>query len=432
MQQNFIEELRWRGLIYDIMPGAEEQLKSMTVGYIGFDPTAKSLHIGNLATVMMLIHFQKAGHKPCAVIGGATGMVGDPSGKSEERSFLDENVLRQNQAGIKNQLEKFLDFECVTNAAFIVNNYDWHKEFGFLQFLRDVGKHISVSYMMAKDSVKNRLESGISFTEFSYQLLQGYDFYYLYTHHNVKMQMGGSDQWGNMVTGTELIRKKANGNAFVITAPLITKPDGTKFGKSEKGNIWLDPTLTSPYRFYQFWINCSDEESPKLIRIFTLFSKAEIEDLEVQHLQNPHLRILQKAIAKEVTIRVHSQYHYEQALKASQILFEKESRETVLHTIEDIEESLFLEIFDGVEMVVISFEQYKNFETLGDLLSVDTQFRIFPSKGEAKKSIQNGGVSINKIRYSDPYQKPTVELLKNKYILVQKGKKNYVLIQVER
>lgn len=322
--KDFISELQWRGMIHDRMPGTDEQLKKeMTTAYIGFDPTAASLHIGNLATIMLLKHFQLAGHKPIALVGGATGMIGDPSGKSEERNLLDENVLRHNQECIKKQLSKFLDFDCGSNSAEIVNNYDWFKNFSFLEFLRDAGKHITVNYMMAKDSVKKRLETGLSFTEFSYQLLQGYDFYHLFATKNVKLQMGGSDQWGNITTGTEYIRRKAGGEAFALTTPLVTKSDGAKFGKSESGNVWLDTEMTSPYKFYQFWLNCTDEDTPRLIRVFTLLSKEEIESLEQQHKEAPHLRLLQKAMAKDITIRVHSERDYEMALKASELLFGK-------------------------------------------------------------------------------------------------------------
>lgn len=428
LMTDFIGELRWRGMLHDMMPGTEEQLKKeMTSAYIGFDPTASSLHIGNLATIMLLVHFQRSGHKPYALVGGATGMVGDPSGKSEERKLLDEETLRKNQAGVKKQLEKFLDFSGVKNSAVMVNNYDWFKDFGFLDFLRDAGKHITVNYMMAKDSVKNRLETGLSFTEFSYQLLQGYDFYHLYSHHNVKLQMGGSDQWGNITTGTEFIRRKANGEAFALTAPLVTKADGTKFGKSEGGNIWLDPEMTSPYKFYQFWLNCSDEDSHRLIRVFTLLSKEEIERLEKEHAEAPHLRILQQAIAKDVTIRVHSLADYEMAVKASGILFGKD----VKAELEEIDERTLLQVFEGVPMVEVSRQTLESTPSVTDLLSTETQGQIFPSKGEARKMIQGGGVSINKMKVTDPNEKPDYQLLKGKYLLAQKGKKSYFLIKVQ-
>lgn len=424
---DFIEELKWRGMLHDMMPGTEEQLKKeMTAAYIGFDPTASSLHIGNLATIMLLVHFQRAGHKPFALVGGATGMIGDPSGKSEERKLLDEETLRHNQASIKVQLEKFLDFGGTKNSAVMVNNYDWFKDFGFLQFLRDAGKHITVNYMMAKDSVKNRLETGLSFTEFSYQLLQGYDFYHLYSHHQVKLQMGGSDQWGNITTGTEFIRRKASGEAFALTAPLVTKSDGTKFGKSEGGNIWLDPDMTSPYKFYQFWLNCSDDDSHRLIRVFTLLSKEEIDALEKEHAAAPHLRTLQQAIAKEVTTRVHSQAEYETAVKASGILFGKD----VTTELEEIDEKTLLQVFEGVPLVEITGNTLRNATTVTDLLSAETNFEIFPSKAEARKMIQGGGVSINKLKITDAAEKPVYKLLKSKYLLAQKGKKNYYLIKV--
>ncbi|MFT5886959.1 MAG: tyrosyl-tRNA synthetase, partial [Arcticibacterium sp.] len=352
---NFIEELKWRGMLHQSMPGTEEQLqREMTSGYIGFDPTAKSLHIGNLATVMLLVHLQRAGHKPYALVGGATGMVGDPSGKSAERKFLDENILRENQAGVKAQLEKFLDFDCGENSAEMVNNYDWFKDFGFLPFLRDVGKYLSVNYMMSKDSVKTRLTTGISYTEFTYQLLQGYDFYHLYKNKNVRIQMGGSDQWGNITTGTELIRRKENADAedpekaeytaFALTTPLVTKADGAKFGKSESGNVWLDPELTSPFQFYQFWINQSDEDCKKLIRVFTLLSQEEIEKLEAEQAEAPHLRFVQKAIAEDVTVRVHGKEQYDLAVKASQVLYGK----ATLEMLQELDEKTFTSIFGGV------------------------------------------------------------------------------------
>jgi len=426
--KNFVEELKWRGMIHDIMPGTEEQLnKELTTAYVGFDPTAASLTIGNLVSVMLLVHFQQAGHKPIALIGGATGMIGDPSGKAEERKLLSEETLKENQAGQKKQLEKFLDFNSKTNAAEIVNNYDWFKDIGFIAFLRDVGKHLTVNYMMAKDSVKKRLETGISFTEFSYQLLQGYDYKHLYEHKNCKLQMGGSDQWGNITAGTELVRRMTSGEAFALTTPLITKSDGTKFGKSESGNIWLDPTLTSPYKFYQFWLNCSDVDSSKYIRIFTLLNKEEIEALEAQHLLAPHERILQKALAKDITIRVHSNDDYDQVIKASEILFGKSTTQDL----QSLEEEMLLSVFEGVPQVTVSRTTYLSTPNILELLSIATQLQIFPSKGEARKMITSGGVSVNKAKIENPEMALQFDLLQNKYLLVQKGKKNYFLIKIE-
>ena len=422
---NFVEELRWRGMIHDMMPGLEEQLtKEMTAGYIGYDPTSDSLHIGNLASIMMLVHFQKAGHKPIILVGGATGMVGDPSGKSEERNLLDENVLRHNQFAIQKQLEKFVDFDCGLNSAEIVNNYDWTKNFSFLNFLRDVGKHITVNYMMAKDSVKKRMESGsgISFTEFSYQLLQGYDFCYLYEHKNCRLQMGGSDQWGNIVTGTELIRRKLGGEAYALTCPLITKSDGGKFGKTEEGNIWLDPRKTSPYKFYQFWLNASDEDASVYIRKFTLLPKEGIESLEREHLAAPHLRIIQKALAKEITIRVHSEEEYLSAIEASEILFGKGTTETL----QKLSEETLLAVFEGVPKCELAKSELTNDLNVVDFLAEKTT--IFPSKGEARRMLKDGGVQVNKRKVDDSFILNTDNLLNNKYILVQKGKKNYFLV----
>jgi tyrosyl-tRNA synthetase len=426
MKQNFIEELRWRGLLHDAMPGTEEQLqKELTSAYIGFDPTADSLHIGSLSQIMTLLRFQKAGHKPFALVGGATGMVGDPSGKSAERNLLDEKTLAHNIAGIQKQLEKFLDFDCGANSAEIVNNYDWFKNYSFLDFIRDAGKHITVNYMMAKDSVKKRLEaegSGMSFTEFSYQLIQGFDFYHLYKEKNCLLQMGGSDQWGNITTGTEFIRRKASGQAFALTTKLITKADGGKFGKTETGNIWLDPSKTSPYKFYQFWLNVSDSDAKSYMRFFTLLDKQTIEDLEAAHDKAPHERILQKALAQDITTRVHSEDDYKAAVEASNILFKG--------TVDDLaklSEKMFLEIFEGVPQ----FEVEKHLIESGlDLVALLTEYTtIFPSKGEARKMLQAGGVSINKGKVQ------TTELLidkniliNDKYILIQKGKKNYFLI----
>ena len=425
MKTNFVEELKWRGMLQDIMPGTEDLLnKEMVTGYIGFDPTSDSLGIGNMVQIMTLLHFQKAGHKPMALVGGATGMVGDPSGKSAERNLLDETTLNHNIACQKKQLEKFLDFNAGANSAEIVNNYDWFKGFGFLEFIRDVGKHISVNYMMAKDSVKNRLENGMSFTEFSYQLVQGYDFYYLWKNKGIKLQMGGSDQWGNIVTGTELIRRKASGEAFALTTPLIKKADGTKFGKTEGGNVWLDRAKTSPYKFYQFWLNASDDDVKNYIRIFTLFTKEEIEKLETEHATAPHLRTLQKALAKDITIRVHSEDDYNAAVEASQILFNG-----TLDDLAKLSEELFLDIFDGVPQFEISKKEIETGVLAVDLLSEKTQ--VFPSKGEARKMIQGGGVLINKVKVEDAELKISAShLINNKYILIQKGKKNYFVIKV--
>jgi tyrosyl-tRNA synthetase len=423
---SFIEELRWRGMIHDIMPGTEEQLqKEMTTGYIGFDPTADSLHIGNLLPIMLLVHFQRSGHKPVALVGGATGMVGDPSGKSEERKFLDEKTLFYNLSCQRKQLEKFLNFNCGINSAEIVNNYDWFRDFSFLDFLRDVGKHITVNYMMTKDSVKKRLESGISFTEFSYQLVQGYDFLFLYKNKNCRLQMGGSDQWGNIVTGTELIRRKEGGEAYALTCPLVTRSDGGKFGKSEKGNIWLDPAKTSPYAFYQFWINVSDEDAEKYIRIFTLLSQDEISHLSEEHRQMPHARVLQKRLAREVTLMVHSQEGFEMATEASEILFGKGTTETL----KKLDESTFLSVFEGVPLFTLDKALLNNGINIVDLLGERTE--IFSSKGEARRMIQGGGVSLNKARIdTDTYSVGMADLLNQKYLLIQKGKKNYYLITI--
>ena len=429
---NFIEELRWRGMVHDFMPGLEEQLsKEMTGGYIGFDPTAKSLHIGNLATIMLLKQLQLAGHKPFALVGGATGMIGDPSGKAAEREFLSEEILQENQAGIKAQLEKFLDFDCGPNSAEMVNNYDWFKDFGFLQFLRDVGKHLSVNYMMAKDSVKKRLETGISFTEFSYQLLQGYDFYWLYKNKNCRLQMGGSDQWGNITTGTELIRRKENNNdetagykAYALTTPLLTKPDGSKFGKSEGGNVWLDANLTTPFEFFQFWVNCSDAECPKLLRVFTLLDQTTVESLEAEHAQAPHLRTMQKALAKEVTTMVHTANAYETAVAASEILFGKGT----LESLKALDTKTFESVFSGVPKSEITLAGYNATANLTDLLSVATNLEIYASKTEVRKAIQANAVSINKVKTADANASlENFELLHGQYLLVGKGKKNHLI-----
>lgn len=424
---NFIEEMRWKGMIHDMMPGTEELLsKGMVSGYIGFDPTADSLHIGNLVQIIILMNFQKAGHKPIALVGGATGMVGDPSGKSEERNLLDEKTLNHNIACVKKQLEKFLDFNAGANSAVMVNNYDWFKNMSFLDFIRDTGKHISVNYMMAKDSVKKRLETGISFTEFTYQLVQGYDFFHLYKNHNCRIQMGGSDQWGNIVTGTELIRRKEGGEAFALTTPLITKSDGSKFGKTEKGNVWLDPEKTSPYQFYQFWMNSGDEDAKKFIRIFTFLGRDEITALETEHDKAPEMRILQKALAKDITVRVHSEQDYSTAVEASQILFGSDTAEKL----KSLNEKLLLEIMDGVPQMRVSRNDLEAGVNVVELLS--DKSGILPSRGEAKKLITGGGVSINKIKISDAAVNITsTELLQGKYILVQKGKKNYYLVIAE-
>jgi tyrosyl-tRNA synthetase len=423
---NFIEEIRWRGMIHDVTPGTEEQLqKEMTLAYIGFDPTSDSLHIGNLATIMMLVHFQRAGHKPFALVGGATGMIGDPSGKSEERNLLDETVLRHNQNCIQKQLEKFLDFDCGANSAEMVNNYDWMKNFSFLNFLREVGKHITVNYMSAKDSVKKRMESGsgISFTEFTYQLVQGYDYCWLFEHKQVKLQMGGSDQWGNILTGTELIRRKLGGDAYALTCPLITKADGGKFGKTESGNVWLDPKKTSPYKFYQFWLNASDTDASEYIKKFTLLSKEEIEALQKQHNEAPHLRILQKALAEEITIRVHSGDDLQAAIEASEILFGKGTTETLMN----LSEETLLSVFEGVPQSDISKDEIVKSLNIVDFLTDKTN--IFPSKGEARRMLKEGGVQVNKSKVDETVSLGAAELLNGTYILVQKGKKNYFLVK---
>lgn len=423
---DFVKELEWRGMIHNIMPGTQEQLlKEITSGYVGFDPTADSLHIGNLVPIMLLTHFQNAGHKPIALVGGATGMIGDPSGKSEERNFLTEEVLNHNLSCQKKQLEKFLDFDSAKpNAAEIVNNYDWFKDFSFLGFMRDVGKHITVNYMMAKDSVKNRMETGISFTEFSYQLVQGYDFYHLNQHKNCKIQMGGSDQWGNIVTGTELIRRKSDGEAFALTCPLITKSDGSKFGKSEGGNVWLDKEKTSPYKFYQFWLNASDEDASKYIRIFTLKSEEEILAIEKEHAAAPHLRVLQKSMAEDITVRVHSQEDLENAIEASNILFGNSTTENLKKLSEDD----LLSVFSGVPQANVSRKVL--IDNIGIIDFAAEQVQAFSSKGEARKMIQGNGVSINKEKVNLDKTISSTDLLLDKYILLQKGKKNYYLVTV--
>jgi tyrosyl-tRNA synthetase len=426
---NFIEELTWRGMIHDMMPGAKEQLeKEMTAGYLGIDPTADSLHIGHLVGVMILRHFQRCGHKPIALVGGATGMIGDPSGKSQERNLLTEEILRHNQECIKAQLARFLDFESdAPNAAELVNNYDWMKNFSFLEFIRDIGKHITVNYMMAKDSVKKRLSGetsdGMSFTEFTYQLVQGYDFLYLYQHHNCRIQMGGSDQWGNITTGTELIRRKTGGEAFALTCPLITKADGGKFGKTESGNVWLDRRYTSPYKFYQFWLNVSDTDAEKYIKIFTFLTKEEIETLIEEQRQAPHLRPLQKALAKEITTMVHSEADYLAAVDASSILFGNSTSDQL----KKLDEETFLAVFEGVPQFEVSLAELNEGIKAIDLLTEKSA--VFPSKGEMRKMTQGGGVAINKEKLAQPDSVVTADqLLNGRYLLVQKGKKNYFLL----
>jgi len=426
---DFIEELTWRGMIHTVMPGTDEQLKKeMTTAYLGIDPTADSLHIGHLVGVMMLKHFQRAGHKPIALVGGATGMIGDPSMKSQERKLLDEETLRHNQEAIKKQLAKFLDFDSdAPNAAELVNNYDWMKSFSFLDFIRDVGKHITVNYMMAKDSVKKRLsgesQQGMSFTEFSYQLVQGYDFLTLYKDKNCRLQLGGSDQWGNITTGTELIRRTVGGEAYALTCPLITKADGGKFGKTESGNVWLDPRYTSPYKFYQFWLNVSDADAEKYIKIFTELSREEIQTLVEEQEKDPGLRPLQKRLAKEITTMVHSAEEYEAAVEASQILFSNKASETL----RKIDEATLLAVFEGVPTFEIEKADIEAGIKIADLLT--DKANVFPSKGELRKLAQQGGVSINKEKIADVYTEASTDmLLNNKYILVQKGKKNYFLL----
>ncbi len=423
MLHSFIEELRWRGAMHDIMPGTEELLSKQSVsGYIGFDPTADSLHVGSLLQIITLMRFQKAGHKPIALVGGATGMVGDPSGKSAERNLLDEEALNKNVEGIKKQLQQFLDFNSSTNSAELVNNYDWMKDYSFINFIRDIGKFLTVNYMMAKDSVKNRLETGMSFTEFSYQLLQGYDFYYLNQHKNCKLQMGGSDQWGNITSGTELIRRKSGADAFALTTQLIKKADGTKFGKSEGGNIWLDKTKTSPYKFYQFWINTPDEDAENFIKLFTFLSKQEIENLITEHTLDKGKRLLQKTLCKEVTLMVHGEANYNLAVETSQVLFNGS-----MNDLTALDETTFLDVFDGVPQFKITTTNLQTGINIIDLLAEHTQ--IAPSKSEARKLIAGGGVSINKQKIQQHDIVVTNnDLINQKYILVQKGKKNYYLI----
>jgi tyrosyl-tRNA synthetase len=426
---SFVEELRWRGMLQDIMPGTEELLDAEKVsGYIGFDPTGDSLHVGHLTQIMTLIHFQNAGHKPVALVGGATGMIGDPSFKSAERNLLDEATLQHNVACLKSQLSKFLDFGEGENDAKMVNNYDWFKEFSFLDFIRDVGKLITVNYMMSKDSVKKRLEgdSGLSFTEFTYQLIQGYDFYYLWKNHNCKIQMGGSDQWGNIVTGSEMIRRIDQGSAFALTTQLIKKADGQKFGKTESGAVWLDPKKTSPFKYYQFWLNASDDDAKNWIKIFTLLSKEEIDSIIAEHDAAAHLRVVQKALAKDITIRTHSEKDYDMAIKTSEFLFGNGS----LEFLENLDHDAVLDVFDGVPQFTISKNELNTGVNILDLLATQTQ--VFSSKGEAKKMLQVGGVSLNRQKLSDvELTIGSANLINDKYLIAQRGKKNYFLIIVE-
>ncbi len=426
MPTNFIEELQWRGMIHDIMPGTEEALlKKSSSGYIGFDPTADSLHIGSLVQIMTLVHFQKAGHKPFALVGGATGMVGDPSGKSQERNLLDDATLQHNVACVKAQLEKFLSFEG-ENGAEMVNNIDWFRNMSFLEFIRDVGKHISVNYMLAKDSVKSRLETGMSFTEFSYQLVQGFDFYYLNQHKGCIVQLGGSDQWGNIVTGTELIRRKGGGEAYAVTTPLIKKADGTKFGKTEGGNVWLDPAKTSPYQFYQYWLNAADEDAANFIRIFTLKTRGEIEALEKEHAEAPHLRVLQKALAEDITVRVHSAASLQTAISASNILFGKSTSEDL----KVLSEQDFFSIFEGVPQATISRVEFGEGISIVDALAGKTGF--LSSNGEARRELKANAISVNKEKVDEQFIVRSSDIINNNYVLVGKGKKtNYILVIVD-
>ena len=426
---NFVEELRWRGLLHDIMPDTEAHLlEHATAGYIGFDPTADSLHIGSLVQILILKHFQNAGHKPIALVGGATGMVGDPSGKSAERNLLDEASLQKNIEGVKAQLSRFLDFNASENPAELVNNFDWMKDISLIDFVRDTGKHITVNYMMAKDSVKKRLSSeskvGMSFTEFTYQLFQGYDFYHLYKEMDCKLQMGGSDQWGNITTGTELIRRKAQGKAYAITVPLVTKADGTKFGKTEGGNVWLDANRTSPYKFYQYWLNASDEDAEKYIKIFTFLDKEAIEALIIEHRETPHLRLLQKKIGEEVTIMTHGQEAFDNAIKASQILFGKSTSEDL----KSLDEQTFLEIFEGVPQASVSKEDIENGLDMIGALAAKTGF--LNSNGEARRALKENAISVNKEKVKEDFVISTSDIIANAYVLLQRGKKNYFLLKI--
>ncbi len=426
---NFVEELRWRGLLHDIMPDTEAHLlEHATAGYIGFDPTADSLHIGSLVQILILKHFQNAGHKPIALVGGATGMVGDPSGKSAERNLLDEASLQKNIEGVKAQLSRFLDFNSSENPAELVNNFDWMKDISLIDFVRDTGKHITVNYMMAKDSVKKRLSSeskvGMSFTEFTYQLFQGYDFYHLYKEMDCKLQMGGSDQWGNITTGTELIRRKAQGKAYAITVPLVTKADGTKFGKTEGGNVWLDANRTSPYKFYQYWLNASDEDAEKYIKIFTFLDKEAIEALIIEHRETPHLRLLQKKIGEEVTIMTHGQEAFDNAIKASQILFGKSTSEDL----KSLDEQTFLDIFEGVPQASVSKEDIDNGLDMIGALAAKTGF--LNSNGEARRALKENAISVNKEKVKEDFVISTSDIIANAYVLLQRGKKNYFLLKI--
>ena len=423
MPSNFIAELRWRGMIHDIMPGTEEALnRQVSAGYIGFDPTADSLHVGHLVQIMTLVHFQRAGHKPFALVGGATGMVGDPSGKSKERNLLNAETLNHNVACVKKQLEKFLDFDRGENVAELVNNFDWFKNFSFLDFIRDVGKHISINYMLSKDSVKSRLETGMSFTEFSYQLVQGYDFYYLNQHKNCILQLGGSDQWGNIVTGTELIRRKSGNEAYAVTTPLIKKADGTKFGKTEGESVWLDPMKTSPYQFYQFWLNTSDADAPNYIRIFTLKTKKEIDEIISLHEAEPHVRLLQKALAEDITLRVHGKDDLANAILASKILFGNSTTAELM----EINERDFLTIFEGVQQVDIPKIELENGLTIVDALSSKSGF--LSSNGEARRELKANAISVNKQKVNEEFVLTNKDLIQGKFILLGKGKKtNYIL-----
>lgn len=426
MPTNFIEELKWRGMVQDIMPGTEELLiKEMTTGYVGFDPTSDSLHVGNLLPIMLLKHMQIAGHRPIALVGGATGMVGDPSGKSAERNLLDEETLNKNIEGVGKQLQRFLDFKNGDNAAILVNNLDWMKEMSFIDFIRDIGKHITINYMTAKDSVKKRIDTGLSFTEFSYQLLQGNDFVHLYNNYNCKLQFGGSDQWGNITTGTELIRRKTGGEAFAFTCPLLTKADGGKFGKTESGTVWLDPEKTSPYSFYQFWLNASDEDAKKLIRFYTLMSKEDIDKIETEHNEAPHLRLLQKAIAEEVTIRVHGEEALKTAITASNILFGKSTSKDL----RSLSEKDFFNVFDGVPQAIIPKEKIENGLSIVDALASETSF--LKSNGEARRELKGNAISINKEKVKEDFLIKSEDLINNKYILIGKGKKTNFIIVTE-
>ena len=430
MASNFIEVLRWRGMIHDVMPGAEDHLlEQMRGAYVGFDPTADSLHIGNLVPIMLLAHYQHCGHKPFALVGGATGMIGDPSGKSTERNFLDEKTLRHNQEAIKKQLAHFLDFDSgEKNAAVLVNNYDWMKDFSFLDFIRDVGKHITVNYMMAKDSVKNRISAesseGMSFTEFTYQLVQGYDFLHLFKAHNCTIQMGGSDQWGNITTGTELIRRVGNGKGFAITCPLITKSDGSKFGKSEGGNVWLDPKRTSPYKFYQYWLNSSDEDAEKYIKIFTFLEEQEIKSLIETHKEQPHLRQLQKRLAQEITTMVHSQADFENAEKASTILYSKSFKADI----QTLDEATFLDVFEGVPTAEVSKSHLESGLDMIAALSAETNF--LASNGEARRALKENSISVNKEKVGEDYKISNADLINDTYIIINRGKRSTFIIRV--